>query len=116
MFKDGIGQSGYKTNRGFLKPDSLIKKNPSRNVSCSDAHRKNPNFAQRKEYSNGTHGIITKEERHRVNTSHRLTDQQAVQLPMRKKLARHFAQNACDNAMEKLVSLFDSSFTGDFDV
>ena len=35
---------------------------------------------------------------------------------MNKKLAKYFAQNACDNAMEKLVSLFDSSFTGDFDV
>ena len=35
---------------------------------------------------------------------------------MRKKLAKHFAQNACDNAMEKLVNLFDCSFTGDFDV
>ena len=75
MLKDGIGQSGYKTNRGFLKPDSLIKKSHKRkNVSCSDVHCKNPNFAKRVEYTNGTHGLITKDERYRVNTSHRLTD------------------------------------------
>ena len=35
---------------------------------------------------------------------------------MARKLSKYFAQNARDNAMEKLVSLFDSSFTGDFDV
>ena len=35
---------------------------------------------------------------------------------MNKRLQKHFAQNSCDNAMEKLVGLFDSSLTGNFDV
>lgn len=73
MYKDGIGQGGYKTNRGYLKPDSLIKTDKSRYVSCSDAHRKNPNF-KHLSYKYGQHGVMTNEERHRVNTSHRLTD------------------------------------------
>ena len=60
--------------------------------------------------------MMSKDESYRVNTSHRLTEHNAVQLPMNRKLKKHFAQNACDSAMEKLVDLFDSSLTGHFDV
>jgi len=35
---------------------------------------------------------------------------------MQKKLARHFAQNACDNAIKKFSNLLEASAGGDFDI
>ena len=70
MLYDGIGQGGHKTNRGFLQWDKILKRG---NLSCSEAHKKNPNFTKR-EYTN-KHGMMSKDERYRVNTSHRLTDE-----------------------------------------
>ena len=35
---------------------------------------------------------------------------------MHKKLARHFAQNACDNAMDQFIDLFEHSAGGVFDI
>ena len=77
-------------------------------------HARNLNF-NRKKYQFGQYGILSKEEQYEVNTEHKLTDDLAVNLPMVRKLARHFAQNAADNAIGKFMDLFDETSSGDFD-
>ena len=85
----------------------------ARAATCSD--KRNPHVNHRK-YKNGQYGALAKEEQYRVNVEHKLTEEQAVVLPLRRKLARHFAQHASDNAMSKLKTLIDQTKTGDFDV
>ena len=51
-----------------------------------------------------------------MNTAHKLADDQAVHLPMRRKLARHLANNACENAMKKLHLLKHDISEGNFDI
>ena len=104
---DGIGQTNTRKVKGFL-PHDWTGSNASRikRVTCSEEHKHNPNFVTRPTYEKGPQGLIKKEERYRVNTHHKITEDAAVYLPMHKKLARHFAQNACDNAMDQFLDLF----------
>lgn len=51
-----------------------------------------------------------------MKTSHKLTDDQAVHLPMRRKLARHLANNACENAMKRLYNLKEDISELKFDI
>ena len=60
----------------------------ARAATCSD--KRNPHVNHRK-YKNGQYGALAKEEQYRVNVEHKLTEEQAVVLPLRRKLARHFA-------------------------
>ena len=69
----------------------------------------------RNKYKN-SYGLITEEEQFRVNTEHKLTEEQAVFLPMHRKLSRYFAQNICDQEIDKFVDLFDQTAIGDFDI
>ena len=83
----GIGQrSASRTSRGFLPYDFFVDKKIAR---CSEEHKKNPNFI-RPNYALGQYGILTQEEAYRVNTKHKCTEDLALSLPMRRKLARHF--------------------------
>ena len=66
-------------------------------------------------YSNGPYGLLTTKEQYTVNTEHRLVEDQAVSLPMTKKLARHFANNASDHAIEQLAHLIDKTKSSEFD-
>ena len=86
----GIGQrsgSSNKTNRGFLPWDFFL---PKRKLTCSTEHKKNPNFAK-PNYATGQYGPLQDDELYRVNTKHKCTEDQALSLPMHRKLARHFA-------------------------
>ena len=109
----GIGhRSSSRTSRGFLPWDHFLNK---KKAPCSDEHKKNPNFTK-PNYTRGQYGILTEDEKFKVNTKHKCTEELALALPMNRKLARHFAQDACDNAMKKLSQLFKGTSNGEFDI
>lgn len=69
---NGIGQSSQsKTSRGFLPWDHFLNK---KKQPCSDVHKKNPNFPKQN-YSTGQYGLLSNEERFRVNTKHKCTEE-----------------------------------------
>ena len=45
-----------------------------------------------------------------------MTEDQAVSLPIQRRLAKHFAQEACDNSVESLLELFKLSAVGEFNI
>ena len=85
---NGIGhRSSSKTNRGFLAWDHFLSK---KKLPCSEVHKKNPNFPK-PTYGTGQYGMLVGEEMYRVNTKHKPSEDQALSLPMHRKLAKHFA-------------------------
>ena len=111
---DGIGQSAKKGTKGLLPRDTWENTAIQKKGKCGEAHNKNPN-RERRAYSN-TYGVITEEEMFRVNTRHRVTEDQAVSLPIQRRLAKHFAQEACDNSAKSLLELFKESAVGEFNI
>ena len=115
--QDSFGSGIRRQQRGFLPRDWHVHDKPStaqKNKGCTEVHKKNPNFTPLK-YSHGTYGYITRDEQYRVNPNHRLTEDQLVTLPMNKKLSKHLAQYACDNAVKKQADRFYQGEIGDFD-
>ncbi len=97
--------SKCKQNRGFINWDTFFGK-PK--ITCSDAHRKNPNHEKRSQ-SLREYGQLKQNDMYRVNPKHKITDEAAVTLPLHRKLKQHFAENACKHAMKKQEMLFDKS-------
>lgn len=72
------------------------------NATCGPEHKRHPT-KHRRTYSEGQYGQLTNKEMYRVHTGRKMNDDYSVYLPLKRKLAKGFAQVACDYAIDKKV-------------
>lgn len=74
-------------------------------MQCSEEHKANPNFPERRNKTIREQSRLTFEDMFKVNPRHRITEEKAESLPLHRKLRIHFAENACNHALERLCEV-----------